>query len=60
MLKESILKLIAFLLRYGNNLSIKEIAEILECPEGTIKSRLYYTIKYLSERLNVYKPEGTD
>jgi RNA polymerase sigma-70 factor (ECF subfamily) len=48
----------AFLLRYGNNLSIKEIAEILECHEGTIKSRLYYTIKYLSERLNVYKPGG--
>jgi RNA polymerase sigma-70 factor, ECF subfamily len=50
----------AFILRYGNDFSIKEIAEILECPEGTIKSRLYYTIKYLSERLNVYKPEGTD
>jgi RNA polymerase sigma-70 factor, ECF subfamily len=50
----------AFLLRYGNNLSIKEIAEILDCPEGTIKSRLYYTMKYLSERLNVYKPGGTD
>jgi RNA polymerase sigma-70 factor (ECF subfamily) len=46
----------AFLLRYGNNLSIKEIAEILECPEGTIKSRLYYTMKYLSEKLTVYKP----
>jgi RNA polymerase sigma-70 factor, ECF subfamily len=50
----------AFLLRYGNNFSIKEIAEILDCPEGTIKSRLYYTMKYLSERLNVYKPGGTD
>jgi RNA polymerase sigma-70 factor, ECF subfamily len=50
----------AFLLRYGNNLSIKEIAEIQDCPEGTIKSRLYYTMKYLSERLNVYKPGGTD
>ena len=48
----------AFLLRYGNNLSIKEIAEIQDCPEGTIKSRLYYTMKYLSERLNVYKPGG--
>jgi RNA polymerase sigma-70 factor, ECF subfamily len=50
----------AFLLRYGNNLSIKEIAEILECPEGTIKSRLYYTVKYLSEKLTVYKPGGAD
>jgi RNA polymerase sigma-70 factor, ECF subfamily len=50
----------AFLLRYGNNLSIKEISEILECPEGTVKSRLYYTIKFLSERLNIYKPGGID
>jgi RNA polymerase sigma-70 factor (ECF subfamily) len=50
----------AFLLRYGNNLSVKEIADILDCPEGTVKSRLFYTMKYLSERLNVYKPGGTD
>jgi RNA polymerase sigma-70 factor, ECF subfamily len=46
-----------FLLRYGNDLSIKEIAEILQCPVGTVKSRLFYTIKYLSERLNVYNPK---
>ncbi|MDR3609813.1 MAG: RNA polymerase sigma factor [Ignavibacteriaceae bacterium] len=47
----------AFLLRYGNNLSIKEIAETMDCPEGTVKSRLYYTIKYLSDKLTIYKPE---
>lgn len=45
----------AFLLRYGSELSIKEIAYILDCPEGTVKSRLYYTIKYLSKKLTIYK-----
>jgi len=43
------------LLRYNDELSVKEIAEIMNCPEGTVKSRLYYTIKYLSERLKKYK-----
>jgi RNA polymerase sigma-70 factor (ECF subfamily) len=46
----------AFILRYGNYLSVKEIAEIEGCPEGTVKSRIYYTIKYLSEKLIAYKP----
>jgi len=39
-------------LRFKLNLSIKEIAEIYECPEGTIKSRLFYTIKELSNQYN--------
>lgn len=37
-------------LRFKINLSIKEIAEIYECPEGTIKSRLFYATKELSKR----------
>lgn len=32
---------ITFILRHYHKLSIKEIAEILECKEGTIKSRLF-------------------
>jgi RNA polymerase sigma-70 factor, ECF subfamily len=36
-------------LRFKLNLSIKEIAEISECPEGTVKSRLFYSIKELSK-----------
>ena len=46
-----------FELRYREDLSIKEIAEILECSEGTIKSRLFYTIKKLSEKLQHYNPK---
>jgi RNA polymerase sigma-70 factor, ECF subfamily len=46
-----------FLLRFQQELSIKEISEILQCPEGTIKSRLFYTVKILSDRLKVFAPK---
>ncbi|MFT7612235.1 MAG: RNA polymerase sigma factor (sigma-70 family) [Parvicellaceae bacterium] len=46
-----------FELRYREDLSIKEIAEIMECSEGTIKSRLFYTIKKLSEKLKAFNPK---
>ncbi len=36
---------------YLNEFSIPEIAEILELPEGTIKSRLHHGRKMLKERL---------
>ena len=38
----------AFLLKYQQNFSIKEISEIQSCSEGTIKSRLHYTTKKLA------------
>jgi RNA polymerase sigma-70 factor (ECF subfamily) len=37
------------ILRFKIELSIKEIAAIYECPEGTIKSRLFYAIKELAK-----------
>jgi len=42
-----------FVLKYLNNLTIKEISEICECSEGTVKSRLFYALKKLKENLNV-------
>ncbi|MBN1462724.1 MAG: sigma-70 family RNA polymerase sigma factor [Paludibacteraceae bacterium] len=39
-------------LRYHEALSVKEIALILDCKEGTIKSRLFYAIKDLTK---IYK-----
>jgi len=41
------------LLRYGHNLSIREIAEVLETKEGTIHSRLHYACKKLQHQLDV-------
>lgn len=38
------------ILRFKFNMSVKEIASIFECPEGTIKSRLFYATKELSTK----------
>lgn len=48
----------AYTLRYEEELSVHEIAEILHCPEGTVKSRLYYTLKILQRSLSNYKPQN--
>jgi len=47
----------AFVLRYREGFSIREVAEILELPEGTVKSRLFYTKKMLAEKLDYLKNE---
>lgn len=47
----------AFLLRYREDFSIREVAQILDLPEGTIKSRLFYARKILGEKLNYLKDE---
>lgn len=41
----------AFLLKYREGFTIEEISEIMELPEGTIKSRLFYTRKVLKKQL---------
>jgi RNA polymerase sigma-70 factor (ECF subfamily) len=46
-----------FVLRYMEELSIKEIAEIIEQPEGTVKSRLFYATKKVTQKLNDFRPE---
>jgi RNA polymerase sigma-70 factor (ECF subfamily) len=40
-------------LRFKLKLSIKEIAQIYECPQGTIKSRLFYATKELSKLFKI-------
>ncbi len=39
-------------LRYFNDLSYREIAEALEIPLGTVKSRLNQSLRYLKEQMN--------
>lgn len=45
-------------LHFFSQLSIKEIAEITENPEGTIKSRLLYAKKYLRIEIEAYEKES--
>ena len=40
------------LLRYVENLSVREIAQILEISEGTVRSRLHYGCRKLQGRLS--------
>lgn len=46
----------AFILKYQEEKSIADIAFIQNCPEGSVKSRLHYTIKILEERLKIFNP----
>jgi RNA polymerase sigma-70 factor (ECF subfamily) len=50
----------AFLLRYQQDFSIKEISEVLTCSEGTIKSRLFYTTRKLARKLQAFNPYKTE
>ena len=44
-----------FVLRYQETLSVAEIAQILECPEGTVKSRIFYALRQVSARMAQWK-----
>jgi RNA polymerase sigma-70 factor (ECF subfamily) len=46
----------AFILKYQEEKTIAEIAWIQDCPEGSVKSRLHYTLKILEEKLHLFKP----
>lgn len=46
----------AFILKYQEEKTIAEIALIQNCPEGSVKSRLHYTLKILEEKLKIFKP----
>ncbi len=46
----------AFILKYQEEKTIAEIAQIQDCPEGSVKSRLHYTLKILEEKLHMFNP----
>ena len=48
-----------FEMRHFDGLSMKEIAEVLEISEGTVKSRLFYATRYLAEGLKDFHPAHT-
>lgn len=48
-----------FEMRHFDGLSMKEIADVLQISEGTVKSRLFYATKYLAQSLQAFHPEQT-
>ena len=48
---------LCFVLRYQEELSIKDISQIVDCPEGTVKSRLHHALKHLAKHLAVFNPK---
>lgn len=47
-------------LKYQEERSIAEIAEIQNCSEGTVKSRLHHAIRILQEKLYEFKNENAN
>lgn len=45
---------IVVVLHYLNGLNLAEIAEIVECPVGTVKSRLHYALRKLRVQLSAH------
>lgn len=45
-----------FVLRYELDMPLSEIAEIFDCPEGTIKSRIFYLKRKLALDLQAFNP----
>ena len=42
--------------RFVEEMPVRQIAEIMECPEGTVKSRLFHLTRQLAKKLLIYKP----
>ncbi|MBL0126868.1 MAG: RNA polymerase sigma factor [Flavobacteriales bacterium] len=47
-----------FVMRHHEDMAIKEIALAFGCSEGTVKSRLFYTLKKLAERMKEFNPNA--
>jgi RNA polymerase sigma-70 factor, ECF subfamily len=47
-----------FVMRFHEDMAIKEIAMAFGCSEGTVKSRIFYTLKKLAERLREFDPNA--
>jgi RNA polymerase sigma-70 factor (ECF subfamily) len=43
----------AFLLYYREDFSVRDIGQVLNLPEGTVKSKLFYTRKKITEKLQL-------
>lgn len=48
----------AFILRFQEDKRISEIALLQNCPEGSVKSRLHYTLRILEDKLKHFHPNA--
>lgn len=46
---------LCFVLRFQEELSVAEIAVIVDCPEGTVKSRLYHAMRQVCRDMEVWR-----
>ncbi|MEL6852227.1 MAG: RNA polymerase sigma factor, partial [Bacteroidota bacterium] len=46
-----------FILRFQEELSIKEISQVMQCSEGTVKSRIFYALRKLAGQLQAFNPK---
>ncbi len=44
-----------YILRFQENLSVPQISSILNIPEGTVKSRIFYLLKEMKEKLKEFE-----
>ena len=44
-----------FALRYEEELTVAQVSQILDMPEGTVKSRLHRMLNYLKHELKDYE-----
>ena len=44
-----------FVLRWQEELSVREIADIVGCPEGTVKSRLHHALRKVTKEVEVLR-----
>lgn len=49
-----------FLLRHQAHFTIREISEITSCSEGTVKSRLFHSLKKLAQKLRAFSPNAIE
>ena len=45
-------------LRFSEELQVKDIAQIMNVPEGTVKSRLFYLLKRFAAELQEFNPQN--
>ena len=51
---------VTFILKHQQGCTLQEIADITETSLGTVKSRLFYATKIMSEKLKSYGPNTTE